>query len=310
MQDNALKAPSQAELDKRKAEKAAEAAKHAKWAELQAKGKKILEGVAASPGIGAGTVRVVARFHDEVHDTTILFKIRPGEVLVTERTEPYDEPYLAGATAIVTNLGGETCWAGLSGRRLGIPAVTGASDATQIPKDGQKVVVDGNEGAVNASNIISSQDILMDKLNFSWLIDNEVAGHAEPRSYEDLAWLFAKGIRSLVRMSQNPRVSPGDIESMGLDDLHEPFPNFTAPSQKQLSRIVDFVMESIWHGKPVGVSCGAGIGRTGTVLACYLAKRNLTANGLILAVRRKRPGSVETKEQIEAVEKFLRYTID
>lgn len=150
----------------------------------------------------------------------------------------------------------------------------------------------------------------MDKLNFSWLVDNEVAGHAEPRNSEDLVWLFEKGIQALVRMSQHPKVSPEEIKRAGLDDLHEPVLDFTAPSQEQLNRMVDFILESVWHGKPVGVSCGAGIGRTGTVLACYLAKRNLTAKGLILEVRRKRPGSVETDEQTEAVDKFLRHTLD
>ncbi len=111
-------------------------------------------------------------------------------------------------------------------------------------------------------------------------------------------------------MSESPKVSPKEIKRAGLDDLHEPVLDFTAPSQEQLKRMVDFILESVWHGKPVGVSCSAGIGRTGTVLACYLAKRNLTAKGLILKVRGKRPGSVETDEQIEAVEKFLRHTLD
>ncbi len=146
-------------------------------------------------------------------------------------------------------------------------------------------------------------------LGFSWLIDDEVAGHGEPRSPEDLAWLYEKGIRALVRMSENPRVTPQDIESAGLTDLHEPVPDFEPPSQEQLRRMAAFVMESAWTGKPVGVSCGAGKGRTGTVLACYLAERNLTAKGHILQVRRRRPGTVETEEQIEAVDRFIQHKL-
>jgi atypical dual specificity phosphatase len=143
-------------------------------------------------------------------------------------------------------------------------------------------------------------------LNFSWLIDDEVAGHAEPTSEEDLASLFTKGIRALVRMSEHPKVSPGQVTRQGMDDLHEPVPDFASPSQEQLGRIIGFITKSIWDGKPVGVSCGAGIGRTGTVLACYLAERALTAKGFIIEVRRTRPGAVETSGQFKTVEEYVR----
>lgn len=146
-------------------------------------------------------------------------------------------------------------------------------------------------------------------MGFSWLIDNEVAGHGEPSSREDLVWLYEKGIRALIRMSEDPKVTQQDIESVGLTDLPEIVTDFEAPSQEQLDRMVTFAVESAWAGKPVGISCGAGKGRTGTVLACYLAKRNLTAKGLILQVRSRRPGSVETEEQIEAVERFIQHML-
>jgi atypical dual specificity phosphatase len=144
------------------------------------------------------------------------------------------------------------------------------------------------------------------KLNFNWLIENEVAGHAEPTGSDDLTWLFKNGIRALVRMSERPKVSPGQIKALGMDDMYESVPDFTAPSQVQLSRIVDFIMKSVWDEKPVGVSCGAGIGRTGTVLACYLAKRTHTGQGLVVEIRRNRPGAVETAEQLKAVDQYLR----
>ena len=142
-------------------------------------------------------------------------------------------------------------------------------------------------------------------MGFSWLIDNEVAGHEEPCSREDLVWLYEKGIRALVRMSDDPRVTPQEIEGAGLIDLPEPLRDFSAPTQEQLDRMVSFMIESAWAGKPVGVSCGAGIGRTGTVLACYLVSRDLTAKGRVLQVRSKRPGSVETEKQIEAIDQFI-----
>ena len=146
-------------------------------------------------------------------------------------------------------------------------------------------------------------------MGFSWLIDNEVAGHEEPSSREDLVRLYEKGIRALVRMSDDPKVTQQDIKSVGFTDAHEPVTDFEAPSQEQLSRMVAFAVDSVWAGKPVGVSCGAGRGRTGTVLACCLAAKNLTAKGLILQVRSRRPGSVETEDQIAAVGVFLQHIL-
>lgn len=146
---------------------------------------------------------------------------------------------------------------------------------------------------------------LMNKMNFSWLIENEVAGHAEPTSNDDLTWLFGNGIRALVRMSDRPKVSPDQIKAHGMEDMYEFVPDFTAPSQAQLNRMVDFILKSVYDGKPVGVSCLGGKGRTGTVLACYLAKRTHSGRGLVIEVRRNRPGAVETVEQLKAVDQYL-----
>ena len=150
----------------------------------------------------------------------------------------------------------------------------------------------------------------MYKLNFLWLIENEVAGHSQPSGMDDLVWLHDKGIRALVRMSEEPVVSPAQIKSVGMDDLYEPVEDFSGPAVEQLDKMVDFIMKSVWNKKPVGVSCDFGVGRTGTVLACYLAKRNVAARGIIIEVRRRRPGAVETQEQVKAVEDYLRHIAD
>lgn len=104
------------------------------------KGKEILRGVAASPGVAVVTVRVVN------HDPAKIAAIKAGEVMVAERTEPEHEPYMAKAGAIVTDLGGKTSHAAVTAKRLGIPAVTATGDATTVLKDGQRVVVDGKAG--------------------------------------------------------------------------------------------------------------------------------------------------------------------
>lgn len=115
-------------------------------------------------------------------------------------------------------------------------------------------------------------------LNFSWLIEQEVAGHSAPTSEDDLNYLKSKGIKSLVRMAESHKVqvTPTQVGKAGLKDYHVPITDFTAPTQDQIVRILDFTSKSIVRGEPVGISCGAGYGRTGTILACYLVKQVCT----------------------------------
>ena len=68
--------------------------------------------------------------------------------------------------------------------------------------------------------------------------------------------------------------------------------------------MVLFISKAIAAGRPVGVSCGAGLGRTGTMLACYLVSNGLDAEKAINEVRAKRPGSIETKAQSDAVHAY------
>jgi len=143
----------------------------------------------------------------------------------------------------------------------------------------------------------------MERLNFSWLVEGEIAGHSAPMSEEDLLYLKSKGIEALVRIVENRkmRVTPTQIEKLGLADCHEPVPDFTPPDQDQIDRMVAFIEKQVAERRPVGVSCGAGIGRTGTVLACFLVKKCKAAEEAMEEVRRKRGASIETEEQKEAV---------
>lgn len=146
----------------------------------------------------------------------------------------------------------------------------------------------------------------MERLNFSWLIPGEVAGHAGAESVGDLRYLKVKGIKALVRMAQPSKalVKAGQVVSVGFTDCYEPTPDFTAPNRYQLDRMIAFIRTSLDEGRPVGVSCRAGLGRTGTVLACYLVSRGYTASAAIAEVRSKRPGSIETQAQEEAVKTY------
>jgi phosphohistidine swiveling domain-containing protein len=73
-------------------------------------------------------------------------KVQPGDVLVTDMTDPNWEPVMKRASAIVTNRGGRTCHAAIIARELGIPAVVGCGDATDAPADGALVTVACSEG--------------------------------------------------------------------------------------------------------------------------------------------------------------------
>lgn len=106
---------------------------------LKEKGTVLVEGRAIGQRIGAGKVRVI-------NDVSEMDKVQPGDVLVSDMTDPDWEPVMKRASAIVTNRGGRTCHAAIIARELGIPAVVGCGNATQILKDGQGVTVSCAEG--------------------------------------------------------------------------------------------------------------------------------------------------------------------
>jgi len=106
---------------------------------LKSRAKVLANGRAIGHKIGVGTVRVVA-------GPSEMSRVQPGDVLVTDMTDPNWEPVMKRAAAIVTNRGGRTCHAAIIARELGIPAVVGCGDATGKLKDGQRVTVSCAEG--------------------------------------------------------------------------------------------------------------------------------------------------------------------
>ncbi|MDH3316431.1 MAG: phosphoenolpyruvate synthase [Gammaproteobacteria bacterium] len=107
--------------------------------ELKEKGEVISTGRSIGQRIGSGRARLVL-------DVTEMHKVAPGDVLVTDMTDPDWEPIMKRAAAIVTNRGGRTCHAAIIARELGIPAVVGTRDATGAIKDGSEVTVSCSEG--------------------------------------------------------------------------------------------------------------------------------------------------------------------
>ncbi|EKT57380.1 phosphoenolpyruvate synthase [Providencia sneebia] len=107
--------------------------------QLKAQGQVLVEGRAIGHRIGAGRVKVI-------HNLNEMDRIQPGDVLVTDMTDPDWEPIMKKAAAIVTNRGGRTCHAAIIARELGIPAVVGCGDATERLSEDQSVTVSCAEG--------------------------------------------------------------------------------------------------------------------------------------------------------------------
>lgn len=107
--------------------------------ELEEKGKVLVKGMSIGSKIGAGKVNVIRHVNE-------ISSFKPGEVLVTEMTDPDWEPIMKVASAIITNKGGRTCHAAIVARELGIPCIVGTENATEVLKSGQEVTVDCSQG--------------------------------------------------------------------------------------------------------------------------------------------------------------------
>jgi len=106
---------------------------------LKETGKVLVEGRSIGHKIGAGPVKIITSINE-------MDKVQDGDVLVTDMTDPDWEPVMKRASAIVTDRGGRTCHAAIIARELGIPAVVGCGDATDLLKNGQEVTVSCAEG--------------------------------------------------------------------------------------------------------------------------------------------------------------------
>lgn len=136
--------------------------------------------------------------------------------------------------------------------------------------------------------------------NFSWVRD-DLAGMALP--YEDV-WeaLLERGIGAVLTLSvARP---PGEPARAGLAWRHHPIEDFGVPEPRDLDRTWRWVREQLAADRKVVVHCRAGLGRTGMVLAAFLAADGMDPDDAIAHVRRLRPGSIETPDQERFVHAF------
>ena len=126
--------------------------------------------------------------------------------------------------------------------------------------------------------------------NFSWIIEEKLAGSAIPTSKEEIDWIKQEGVKSIVTIREEP------LEDEWIKDvnyLHVHSNDMGIPEFSDLVNSVHFIHQRITNDEPVMVHCLAGLGRTGTILACYLIKyEDMTADDAIEKVRRERHGSI------------------
>jgi atypical dual specificity phosphatase len=140
---------------------------------------------------------------------------------------------------------------------------------------------------------------------FSWIDKPHLAAMACPATPEELHWLRSQGIELLLSLTED-RLRRDWVNDAGLLVFHEPIPDMAAPDQEQLDRCVSAIERARAQNLGVAVHCGAGLGRTGVIVACYLVSQGMSAQNAIARVRRLRPGSIETEDQADAVVEFAR----
>lgn len=162
--------------------------------------------------------------------------------------------------------------------------------------------------------------MIMGLIRFYWLLDGALAGCSRPGVRErreprpqshaealeaDLAELRERGIGAVLTLTEEP-LPVEALTRHGLEGLHVPVPDMTAPEPEELARALGFVDVQRALGRAVAVHCLAGQGRSGTVLAAYLVRNGATADEAIARVRSACPGALGIEEQVRAVRAFAR----
>jgi atypical dual specificity phosphatase len=160
--------------------------------------------------------------------------------------------------------------------------------------------------------------------NFSWVINNQLAGSGLPLSYDQFMWLINHGIGTIVTVREIPLplqwltiTDSNNSSSNGrnikkINYLHLRVEDYHSPSIDEIDSSIKFIENEIEVEKrPVLVHCAAGKGRTGTILSAYLLKKeNLSAQDAIDKIRKLRPGSIQTDSQEKSIYEFEKHLRD
>jgi atypical dual specificity phosphatase len=139
----------------------------------------------------------------------------------------------------------------------------------------------------------------------TWIEPDRLLACSYPRTDAALAGLATRGIGVLVNLHERSH-DPARLARFGLAEVHLPVPDFLPPTPAQITAGVAAIQQCLATGQGVAVHCRAGLGRTGTLLACYLVSQGADASSAIAQIRALRPGSVENSGQVAAIQAFAR----
>lgn len=153
--------------------------------------------------------------------------------------------------------------------------------------------------------------VTIQDMYFSWVIPNVLAGSRAPWRVAEVRFLQQQGIETLVRLQEPERLmlTSEALDAWGLEDFKYPIADGGAPTVEGTQIVIDFIQQRLKKNVPIAVTCGAGIGRTGTILACYLVADGMSAEEAVRVLRGMRSPSIESAAQMSAVydyEQFLK----
>jgi len=140
---------------------------------------------------------------------------------------------------------------------------------------------------------------------FTWVDPPLLAAMAQPSSVNEYQWLREQGVHLVISLCEDAPLRTW-LNDAGLFSMQIPVEDMQAPSQAQVDLCLSAIEKAHARGFAVAIHCGAGLGRTGTMLACYFVKKGMNAPAAIAHVRQVRPGSIETPEQADVVSDFAR----
>jgi atypical dual specificity phosphatase len=140
---------------------------------------------------------------------------------------------------------------------------------------------------------------------FTWVDPPLLAAMARPAAADEYEWLREQGVHLVISLCEDPP-SRTWLNDAGLFSMRIPVEDMQPPTQHQVDVCLSAIEKAHARNFAVAVHCGAGLGRTGTMLACYFVKKGMSAPASISHVRRIRPGSIETSEQADAITDYAR----